>query len=65
MTRYIVKKTNKSIVVEKRNSDGVKVICKTQMPFVAESVIAKEANKMSRLGIKFQIENRTNIHMDV
>lgn len=65
MTRYIIKNVSNKLVVEKRNAQGMKVICKTVLPSQVESVIAAEATRMTRLGLKFQVENRTNIHMDV
>lgn len=65
MTRYIVKKVSNKLVVEKRNSKGMEIICKTVLPGHVESVIAAEAARMTRLGLKFQVENRTNIRMDI
>lgn len=65
MTCYIVKKVSNKLVVEKRSVFGKKTICKTVLPSHVESVIAAEAARLTRLGIKFQVENRTNIYMDI
>lgn len=65
MTRYIIKKAASSIVIEKRNSKGMTVICKTALPTVAEATMAKEAAKLVKLGIKFQVENRSGLFLAV
>lgn len=65
MTRYIIRKVSGHIVIEKRNSKGLTVICKTSLPACAEKAMAQEANKMSKLGLKFQVENRSGLFLNV
>ena len=65
MTKYIIKKASNQLVIEKRNTQGMKVIFKSAFPVMVEKAIAVEATKMNKLGLKFQVENRTNIHMDI
>lgn len=65
MTRYIIRKASNCIVIEKRNTKGMSVICKTSLPSYAENVMIQEANRMNCLGLKFQVKNRTNIFMNV
>lgn len=65
MTRYIIRKASNRIIIEKRTSKGMVAICNTSLPSVAEATLAEEAARMNRLGLKFQVENRTNIHLNV
>lgn len=65
MTKYIIKKASNQLVIEKRNTQGMKVIFKSALPVMVEKAIAIEATKMNKLGLKFQVENRTNIFMNV
>ena len=65
MTKYIIKKASNQLVIEKRNTQGMKVIFKSAIPVMVEKAIAVEATKMNKLGLKFQVENRTNIFMNV
>lgn len=65
MTKYIIKKASNQLVIEKRNTQGMKVIFKSALPVMVEKAIAVEATKMNKLGLKFQVENRTNIFMNV
>ena len=65
MTRYIIRKTSNRIIIEKRTTKGMVAICNTSLPAYAENVMAEETTRMIRLGLSFQVENRTNIHMDV
>lgn len=65
MTRYIIKTVPNKIVVEKRNSKSFEIICKTHLLSQVESTVAKEAARMTRLGLSFMVENRTGLRMDV
>ena len=65
MTKYIIKKASNQLVIEKRNTQGMKVIFKSAIPVMVEKAITVEATKMNKLGLKFQVENRTNIFMTV
>lgn len=65
MTKYIIKKASNQLVIEKRNTQGMKVIFKSAIPVMVEKAITVEATKMNKLGLKFQVENRTNILMNV
>lgn len=65
MIKYIISKKANKFVVEERGSKGMKIICETVLPYIVEITIAKEATRMNKIGIKYQVENRTNIFMDV
>lgn len=65
MIKYIISKKANKLVIEERGSKGMKIICETVLPYIVEITIAKEAARMNKIGIKYQIENRTNIFMDI
>ena len=65
MIKYIISKKANKLVVEERGSKGMKIICETVLPHIVEITIAEEATRMNKIGIKYQVENRTNIFMDI
>lgn len=67
MIRYIITMTpSKQIGIEKR-APGKKMsyIAKSTSPITIENAMQAEARKMAALGTKFQIENRTNVFLEV
>ena len=66
MTRYIIKKApSNKLCVEKRSGKFMSYLITSNSPLSIENAMKAEAERMTRLGLSFQVENRTNLFMDI